>query len=122
MRHIEPDTHITVGQDRTVFYNRAVIDATVTFDVAAPGDQGVFANSRSAANICRRYNARALVKLRPVINPYPGSSLAPRRTGFALSAEDICDELPQLPWSRQAVHVGLDEVEGSCRCFRMRRK
>jgi hypothetical protein len=46
----------------------------------------------------------------------------PCRASLASSAKGVSDELPQVPWSCQAVYVGLDEVEGSSRRFRLRRK
>ena len=60
MGDIESGSEIGTGENRSVFYDRAIAYFAAAFKTAAPRDQRVRLNFHTSANVCRCYQAGAV--------------------------------------------------------------
>src|SRR5579863_10758099 len=110
MADIHGNSDVCIRKDRTVFDHRSPVHVAVLFNAAAARDHGVLPNPRSTADVCRRYNSRALVNLCSFIDPHPRLDFRTRRTHCATPTKRIGSQAAQVTRVSQPAYIFTNKV------------
>jgi len=113
MPHFEPNSDVSVRQDRTVFNHRAAVYVAIFFDAAEARNQRVFLNLRAAAHVCRRDNSRSSIDLGSSVYPNTRPNFTATRPHRAASRQCIRNEPAQILGMLQPVNVIANKVRSA---------
>src|SRR5215471_7623731 len=105
MGNVEANTDVAVGQDRTVFYNRFIVDFRVAFNVAASGNEAFLLDPRPAPEEGRGDYSRLTVYASALGNPDSRTCFGAHWMCTATRTEDIDRQAAQISWVSQEVYV-----------------
>src|ERR1700680_2681671 len=89
VRHIQPDAHVTVRQNRTILNHCPVIHLAKTLYVAEARDQSILTNVRSPADVAGSDHTRATMQVGSIVNPNARLNLPANRCKLATSLKRI---------------------------------
>src|ERR1700683_2711050 len=92
MPHFQPNSDVSVRQNRTIFHHRAAVYVAIFFDAAEARNQGVFLNLRATPHVRRRDNSRSSIDLGPSVYPNARLNFTATRPHRTASRQRITNE------------------------------